>query len=290
MLKRLFVIIQYLLPQHLLSVCLGKAANCRHEALKNWAIKRFVKAYRVDLSEAIHENPEHYPTFNDFFIRRLKPEARPIADNSNAMICPADGTIAEIGSISQNQLLQAKNSYFDLEALLGNDTDAAKQFYNGNFATVYLAPNNYHRVHIPCDARLTKTIFIPGKLFSVNRITTDLIPNLYSRNERFVALFETATGPMAVILVGALIVGSMQMAWMDQPIRANHIISESLKTPKNFKKGDELGYFKLGSTVVVLFGKDAIDWQADLNTGTQVKVGQNICYFQRNNFLLSKVL
>lgn len=285
--KHFFVIIQYLLPQHLLSICLGKLADCRHIGLKNWLIKQFVKAYRVDLSEAAIEDPTAYPTFNDFFIRHLKPDARPIAENPDTVMCPADGTVAELGDIKQNQLLQAKNSYFNLESLLGNDRDTARQFYDGQFATVYLAPNNYHRVHVPCDARLIKTIYIPGKLFSVNRMTTDLIPNLYSRNERFVALFETEAGPMAVILVGALIVGSMQMAWMQQPIRAKHIISESIKSPINFKKGDELGYFKLGSTVVVLFGKDTMAWNPDLNTGTQVKVGQNFCQLLRANFPLS---
>lgn len=288
--KRIFVLIQYLIPQHLLSICLGKLADCTHTNLKNWMIKRFIKAYRVDMSEAAIEDPTAYPTFNDFFIRQLKPDARPISGDANSAACPADGTVAELGSIHHNQLLQAKNSYFNLETLLGNDSATAQQFYDGSFATIYLAPNNYHRVHIPCDARLVKTIYIPGKLFSVNRMTTDLIPNLYGRNERFVALFETANGPMAVILVGALIVGSMQMAWMQQPMRAKEIIFDSLKAPINFKKGDELGYFKLGSTVVVLFGKDAMNWNTDLNTGTPVKVGQNVGDFLGANFALSKAL
>ena len=287
MLKRFFVYFQSLLPQHALSVCLGNLADCRQKQLKNWLIRQFIKTYRVDLSEALINDPTAFPTFNDFFIRQLKPGVRPVSGGPNDIVSPADGTIADAGHIAENQLLQAKNSYFNLDTLFGNDTESAELFYNGDYATIYLAPNNYHRVHVPLDAKLIKTIYIPGKLFSVNRMTTDLIPNLYARNERLIALFETSFGPMAVIMVGALIVGSMQPVWMQKPIRGKKIMSEKT-TAVDFKKGDELGYFKLGSTVILLFPNHAATWIPALKTGTRVQVGQIVGKMAAGNFPLSK--
>jgi phosphatidylserine decarboxylase len=274
--KWFFIFIQYLLPQHLVSICMGKLADCTHVRFKNWAINYFIHLYDVDLTDAVITKPEDYATFNDFFIRQLKSTARPIAADQNNIACPTDGTIAEIGSIARNQLLQAKNSYFTLESLLGQDSAAAESFMNGQFATLYLAPNNYHRIHMPIDATLLKAISIPGKLFSVNRMTAELIPNLYSRNERLVCLFDTAAGPMAVILVGAMIVGSMQTIWMQEPIRSNRIVTETLATPIRFKKGDELGYFKLGSTVILLFAEQRMSWLTQLQSGTKVQFGESL--------------
>ena len=183
---------------------------------------------------------------------------------------------AQIGNIQKKQLLQAKNFYFDLGTLLGGDTQLADNFHDGTFATIYLAPHNYHRVHMPLDGKLVKTIYVPGKLFSVNRMTSEIIPNLYSRNERLICVFDTTLGPMTIVLVGAMIVGSIQTVWMKNPIRANRIITETFSDGIQLIKGAELGYFKLGSTVILLFGKDKILSQSTLTTTSTLQVGQQI--------------
>lgn len=274
MLKHFFAYIQYLLPQHLISRSAGMLANSKNPSIKNTFIKKFIQLYKIDMAEAVIENPDNYANFNDFFIRYLKPELRMIDQAPQMIVCPADGKIAEAGNINKQLLLQAKGQYFDLTGLLGGDQALAKHFENGQFATVYLAPNNYHRVHMPISGELIKTIYIPGKLFSVNRMTSDLIPQLYSRNERFVAIFETAIGPVAIILVGAMIVGSMQTVWMKEPIRGNQIISETPGDRIVLEKGAELGHFKLGSTVIMLFGKDQMKWLPAVQTDVSVKFGQ----------------
>ena len=275
--NRFSVYAQYLLPQHLLTSLMGCVAESQHPWFKNRLIHRFIKTYKVDMSEAAIENPEAYPTFNNFFIRQLKPGLRPIVQEVQAIASPADGTIAQIGQIHKNQLLQAKNFYFDLDTLLGGDSELTSTFYNGSFATLYLAPHNYHRVHMPLSGRLEKTIYVPGKLFSVNRITSSIIPQLYARNERLIALFATPAGPMAVILVGAIIVGSIQTVWMQQPMRTKRIITEifSNKSDKiELNKGDELGHFQLGSTVILLFAQNKITWAPALTSTATIKFGQ----------------
>ncbi|MHB1222206.1 MAG: archaetidylserine decarboxylase [Gammaproteobacteria bacterium] len=276
MLKHLFAYIQYLLPQHLISCGAGALANSKNLTIKNNFIKKFIHLYKIDMKEAVIENPEDYASFNEFFIRYLKPALRVIDPAKDAIVSPADGKIAEAGKINQQLLLQAKGQYFDLKGLLGNDTALAQQFENGQFATVYLAPNNYHRVHMPISGKLIKTIYIPGKLFSVNRITSDLIPQLYSRNERFVAIFETGIGPVAVILVGAMIVGSIQTVWMQEPIRANQIVTDTRSETITLEKGAELGHFKLGSTVIMLFGNNQMEWLPNVQTNASVKFGQSL--------------
>jgi phosphatidylserine decarboxylase len=276
MLKHFLPYFQYILPQHLLTKLAGKLADSRTPWLKNFLIKQFIKTYHVNLTEALIENPEAYDNFNQFFIRELKPGIRPIASAPNAIISPADGYIAQIGNIQKKQLLQAKNFYFDLGTLLGGDTQLADNFHDGTFATIYLAPHNYHRVHMPLDGKLVKTIYVPGKLFSVNRMTSEIIPNLYSRNERLICVFDTTLGPMTIVLVGAMIVGSIQTVWMKNPIRANRIITETFSDGIQLIKGAELGYFKLGSTVILLFGKDKILSQSTLTTTSTLQVGQQI--------------
>jgi len=269
------VYIQYFLPKRLLTTLAGWIAESRNPRLKNYAIRNFIRRYNVDMSLARIEDPEEYETFNSFFIRKLKPELRPITKGENDIACPADGTIAQIGQIKQNQLLQAKNFYFDLETLLGNDTQLAETFYDGSFATLYLAPHNYHRVHMPLDGKLEKVIYVPGKLFSVNRMTSDIIPRLYSRNERLICLFDTVAGPMAVIFVGAMIVGSIQTIWMDKPVstqQSSHIKPDS--RPIHIARGAELGQFKLGSTVIVLFRQNQVEWSNSLNSTSAVQFGQ----------------
>ncbi len=267
---------QYLIPQHFLSECFGLLANTKITWFKTWAINRFIRKYHIDLKDALTPDPNAYATFNEFFIRKLTPQSRPIAEDANAIISPADGTIAQIGHANKNQLLQAKQFYFSLETLFGNDKKTASYFEDGAFTTIYLAPHNYHRVHMPINGRLERTIYVPGKLFSVNRATTDHIPNLYARNERFIAVFNTDVGKMAVVFVGAMIVGSIQPSWMNQPVRGKQIASIHFTNPIPFQKGDELGYFNLGSTVILLFEKNKTEWQPTLQPNSPINFGEKI--------------
>lgn len=274
MTKRFSVYIQYLIPHHLLTILMGKLAEIRMVQIKNWMIRRFITKYQVDMTAALIEDPAAYPDFNSFFIRRLKPVLRPVVSGTDKIASPVDGSIAQLGKIRKNQLLQAKGHYFDLETLLGDDSHLASQFYDGVFTTLYLAPRDYHRVHMPLSGRLVKSIYLPGRLFSVNRMTSELIPQLYSRNERLVMIFETAAGPMAVVMVGAMIVGSMQTVWMEQPVRASSRSTMAPAPDTRFNTGDELGHFKLGSTVILLFGKDKAAWEPSLHPDYTVKFGQ----------------
>jgi len=268
------VYIQYIVPHHLLSTFMGWLADLRLRWLKNWMINRFIKKYHVDMSIAKIEDPVAYPTFNHFFIRQLKPSLRPVANDQRDIASPVDGTIAQIGQIYKSQLLQAKSHYYDLTTLLCNDAELVPLFGDGSFATLYLAPHNYHRVHMPLSGTLKKTIYVPGKLFSVNSMTSALIPNLYSRNERLISIFHTDAGPMAVILVGAMIVGSIQTVWMNNPIRSKKIQRTNHLNDIYLQKGAELGHFRLGSTVIILFGKHKIKWVPSLNTNSPVQFGQ----------------
>lgn len=274
MLKKLMAYLQYVLPQHGLSVLAGYLAESRHPWLKNFLIKHFVRHYHVDMSNAVTEDINQYPTFNLFFIRQLKPETRPIALSQQAIASPVDGTISQINSINKNQLFQAKQFYFNLNTLLGNDTELAQQFHDGHYATLYLAPQNYHRIHIPLAGTLEKTIYVPGNLFSVNRMTSELIFNLYSRNERLINVFHTQAGYMAVILVGALMVGQIQTVWMERPVRDRQLKTTSYNHTVKLEKGDELGHFKMGSTVILLFQKNRIQWLPHLSPCSPILFGQ----------------
>lgn len=274
MLKKLCVRIQYLLPHHLLAKFMGWLAECRTPWFKNFFIKRFIKRYNVDMTIAMVEDPDAYPTFNQFFIRQLKPQIRPIAAGEKDIACPVDGVIAQLGAVNKNQLLQAKYVYYDLETLLGGDTTLVQSFYDGSFITLYLAPNNYHRVHMPLSGKLQKTVYVPGSLFSVNRMTSDIIPNLYTRNERLISIFDTEAGSMAVILVGAMFVGSIQTVWMNAPVRASQKHTEIYPNHPVLTKGAELGHFKMGSTVIILYQKDKTAWLPSLHSNSSVELGQ----------------
>lgn len=277
MLKHFRVYVQYLLPHHFLTVLAGRLANIRHPRIKNWMIHKFIRDYHIDIQEAAEPSLEAYATFNDFFIRQLKPTLRPITSDTNSIASPADGTVAQIGLIRDKQLIQAKNMYFTLNSLLGNDQEAANIFINGNYSTIYLAPHNYHRVHMPLAGKLEKTIYIPGRLFSVNLMTSSLIPKLYARNERLISIFSTEAGPMAIILVGAMIVGSIKTVWMDAPVRENSLVTRSFTSSNiHLEKGAELGYFNLGSTVIVLFGQGKMEWQPSIQTSKTIKYGERM--------------
>ena len=274
--KGLSTYLQYLLPQRSLSALAGKIANSHQPWLKDFLIQRFMHHYPIDLTDAAIENPKHYATFNDFFTRQLKPSARPIVPNANQISCPVDGYVAQVGKIAAQTLIQAKGQRYTLNKLLGHDANLIEKFTHGAFGTFYLAPHNYHRIHMPLDGELKQTIYLPGKLFSVNVAAMQRIPDLYSRNERLVCVFETDAGPMAVILVGALFVGGMQTVWMEEPIRASSRKEQLFANEIPLLKGAELGQFKFGSTVIVLFGANKVQWSEHLTQDTVLRVGQSL--------------
>jgi phosphatidylserine decarboxylase len=271
--NKLHLLLQYLAPQHALSRFMGCLADCRIPWWKNWAIRRFIRKYGIDLTAVRSTNLDDYPNFNSFFTRFLKAEARPIVQAPNQIACPVDGSISQIGKIEQDSLLQAKGAYFKVDELLGGHPDLAKLFHHGHFATFYLAPKDYHRVHMPLTGQLHTTIYIPGKLFSVNQETVRSVPHLFARNERLVCLFDTAMGPMAVILVGAMLVGHIQTVWCDH-FSSKHIAVKSYPEKMQLERGAELGHFRMGSTVIILFGKEMMTWLATLGENATVKMGE----------------
>lgn len=273
--KPFSVLLQYLTPQHGLSAFAGNLANSKIPWLKNYLIRYFLNRYKVNMSEAIIENPYDYESFNAFFTRHLKPSARPIAELPTAITSPADGTVSQIGNISDKTLLQAKGFDFNLVSLLGGSEERAEPFIGGTYATFYLSPKDYHRVHTPLAGILTETVFIPGKLFSVNQLTTNNVPQLFARNERLVCIFETEIGPMAVILVGAMLVGSIETAWPSEN-RSAKILAKTYDKKLHYARGDELGYFKMGSTVIILFGPNKMHWQPHLTENSSVRMGELI--------------
>ncbi|MHB1949362.1 MAG: archaetidylserine decarboxylase [Gammaproteobacteria bacterium] len=272
--KPFSVIRQYFAPQKALTRLAGWLGEARQPWLKNQLIRYFLSRFDVNMQEAVIENPYDYPSFNSFFTRQLKPDSRPIAKDP-AIASPADGFVSQIGQIHQQTLLQAKGFYFDLNKLLGGSQQLAELFTDGSFATIYLSPKDYHRVHMPFAGTLRETIFIPGQLFSVNQETAAAVPNLFARNERLVCIFDTKIGPMAVILVGAMLVGSIQTVWHANTT-ANKITVESYNGSIKLAQGAELGHFKMGSTAIVLFAKDAVEWNKNLQENTQVHMGESI--------------
>lgn len=276
---RLFIIMQHLLPQHLISRLVGCLANSQHRFIKDTFISWFVRRYQVDMSEAQCSDPLQFKTFNDFFTRALKAGARPIAEG-DAVVCPADGAINQSGPIHQGRLLQAKDRSFSLVDLLGGDARRAEPFQDGCFTTVYLSPRDYHRVHMPVTGTLKKMIYIPGKLFSVNQTTSDNVQGLFARNERAVCLFETEAGPMALVLVGAMIVAGVDTVWAGHVCPAGRGCTEVDYSDKNppihIMKGEEVGRFRLGSTVVAVFGPGMVSQVPELQPGTKVRMGQAI--------------
>lgn len=275
----LFAALQQVIPQHLLSRLIGKLAECEWAPVKNKLIRTFVDYYDVNLNEALVSQPEHFRHFNDFFTRELKPGARNITDNAQAIACPADGAISEIGNIEVGSILQAKGQRYSLMSLLADNTELAEKMMGGTFATVYLSPKDYHRVHMPCDGTLVSTTYVPGKLFSVNQATANQIPGLFARNERLICHFDSAHGPFIVILVGAMIVAGIETVWAGEvaPVRARlKTMSYQKLTTVTLKKGDEMGRFKLGSTAILLFPKDRVQWNTELRNGSATRMGEAI--------------
>lgn len=279
--KRLFIILQYITPQHLLSRLIGCLADCEVLWVKNKLISCFIDRYKVNMDEAVFESCHEYKSFNEFFTRPLKEGMRPIDSADNGVICPADGAISEIGLINEGRILQAKGHHYSLVDLLGGDTERACDFLNGSFATVYLSPRDYHRVHMPVTGTLREMIYVPGQLFSVNQTTAENVSGLFARNERVVCLFDTEYGKMAVVLVGAMIVASIETVWAGLVTPPKRVIKatqydQASRQPIVLEKGAEIGRFKLGSTAIVLFEKDAVSWEEGVTQLTPTRMGQRL--------------
>lgn len=277
MADRLFILLQHLVPQHLLSRAAGALARCRLRWISQPFIRWFIRHYGVDMSEAATEDPSAYPDFNAFFTRPLKAGIRPLDGDGAVPVCPADGQLSQSGLLHDDELLQAKGRTYTLEALLG-EAQAAERFRNGGFATIYLAPRDYHRVHMPLDGTLTAMRYIPGRLFSVNHTTAQHVPDLFARNERVVCHFDTELGPMAMVLVGAMIVASVETVWAGEvcPAARKPFLEEYHQRASAIRmaRGEEMGLFRMGSTVVVLFGPDAVALDTGLRPGDRVRLGQ----------------
>lgn len=270
---------QYLFPKRWLNLFARFMANLHIPWIKNYLIQDFVNRYPVNMSEALESNPLQYASFNDFFIRRLKPGARAIS--SANIVSPVDGSISEIGYLSHGQLLQAKNHYYSVASLLACDESLSSQFQSGCFATLYLSPKDYHRVHMPMDGILQEMIYVPGSFFSVQPTTVRVVPDLFARNERLVVIFSTPMGLMAMVLVGAAIVGAIGTVWhgdiarSSKPIHYNYASTEDGRPEITLSKAMEMGYFKLGSTVILLFAqREGVQWLDTLQSGTSVRLGQ----------------
>lgn len=282
---RLAVLPQYLLPKQLLTILAGKLASAQAGGLTTSVIRWFVGRYSVNMAEAADPDIASYKSFNEFFTRPLKAGARPLADA--AFLCPVDGAISQFGAIERDQIFQAKGHSYSTTALLGGDRQLAAQFENGAFATLYLSPRDYHRIHMPCDGKLTRMIYVPGELFSVNPTTARGVPGLFARNERVVCVFESPFGPFVLTLVGATIVGSMATVWHGQinPPRPGSIREwryDDNAAPQgdfqhdavDLKKGLEMGRFLLGSTVVMLFPKDTLAFNPAWTPGAAIRMGE----------------
>lgn len=279
----MFTKLQRFMPQHFLSRLAGSIANCKHPKLRDWTINFFLARYDVNLAETPRQTVDEYSCFNDFFTRTLNPDARKIDPDLKNIVSPVDGYISQIGAIDNTNIIQAKKHQYSLKALLANDTDLIAKFSNGSFATIYLAPHNYHRIHCPMDATLEQMIYVPGKLFSVNTKSVAHIPGLFARNERVIIIFNTAVGKMAVVLVGATFVGSIATSWSGvvtpnqykKPYTWNY---KHLSQNPNMKftKGTEIARFLFGSTAILLFENNKIAWDPKYQAEEPIELGECI--------------
>ena len=274
---QLAVLPQYLMPKLAMTRLAGRLASAKLGSFTTWVIKRFVKRYNVNMAEAVHADPAHYKSFNEFFTRPLKDGVRPLAHST--WVCPVDGAISQCGAIERDQIFQAKGHQYSTRALVGGDAALAEQFQNGQFATLYLSPRDYHRIHMPVAGKLLRMVHVPGDLFSVNPTTARGVPGLFARNERVVCEFETEHGPMVLVLVGATIVGSMATVWHGQvnpprpgTVREWHYESQDVR----LQKGEEMGRFLLGSTVVMLFPQNSIQFPSDWISTRALLMGESM--------------
>jgi len=270
---------QYILPHHPLSRLMGQLTHSENKIWKNFFIKRIASHYGVNMEEAIDSDINAYPSFNHFFTRALKPGVRTIASNAGDIACPADGAVSQAGNITDGNIIQAKGQSYTAVDLLGGDEQRAAPFKNGKFTTIYLSPKDYHRLHMPLDGTLREMIHVPGRLFSVNAATANSVPRLFARNERVVAIFDTEIGPMALVLVGAIFVASIETVWHGEvtPPTATSIQTWQYKDDApQLKRGEELGRFNMGSTIIALFGENAMNWEEAFVAGEKVQLGEKI--------------
>ena len=266
-------------PKHAITRLVGLLASAKLGGVTTAIIRLFVKQYKINMDEALHSDPAHFKTFNDFFVRELKEGARPLTEDDSVITHPADACVSQFGVIENGQLIQAKGHQYSAQELLGGDAALYDEFKDGDFATLYLSPKDYHRVHMPCDGILRQMIYVPGDLYSVNPLTAENIPNLFARNERVVCIFDTEFGPMAQILVGATIVGSIELIWAGTvtPPRGNTVYHWDYPAEGDnsviLKKGEEMGRFKLGSTVINLFAKDKVSFDDTMENGIPTVLG-----------------
>ncbi|QVL51137.1 MAG: phosphatidylserine decarboxylase [Thiocapsa sp.] len=277
---RLFVALQHLLPQHLLSALMYRLARVRWRPLKDLLIATVLRLYRIDMTEAAAPNAKTYVHFNAFFTRALRPDARPLDPDALAVVSPVDGTISQSGRITAGRVIQAKGRDYSVEELLGGDPERARVFDGGTFATIYLAPSDYHRIHMPLGGDLAWMHHIPGRLFSVNNVTADLVPRLFARNERVACRFETDVGAMAMVLVGAIFVGGIETVWAGEVTPARDR-SRGANTGTGagsvrLERGAEMGRFNLGSTVILLFEPGRVQLDETLAPGCKVRLGQRL--------------
>lgn len=272
------MLLQYLLPKQALTHFAGWVASRERGWVTTEIIRRFVAKYRVNMDEALDSDISSYRTFNEFFTRALKPGVRPMAQA--ALVCPVDGAISQFGPVAGDQIFQAKGHHYSTTALVGGDAALAAHYQDGSFATIYLSPRDYHRIHMPCDGRLTRMIYVPGDLFSVNPVTARGVPGLFARNERVVCVFESARGPFVLVLVGATIVGSMATVWHGVVNPPRGKVVREWRYPASgqpevaLKQGEEMGRFLLGSTVVLLFPKGPLRFNPDWVPGRAVQLGE----------------
>ena len=277
--EKAFGLLQLVLPHHLLSRLVGWLARTDIPWIKTTFINVFLKQFAINMQEADVEDPDMYPTFNAFFTRALKDGARPIAEEPDAIVSPADGAISQLGKIRGSDVLQAKGQYFSLYELVGGDAELASEFINGSFATVYLSPKDYHRVHMPATGTLREMIYVPGRLFSVNQATTRQIPDLFARNERAVCVFDSEQGPFVVVLVGAMIVAGIETVFAGQVTPQPRTITRTRYPAREaitLHKGDELGRFLLGSTAILLFPEGKAQFLEGITADSPLRMGQRI--------------
>ncbi len=270
----------HILPQHALTWCMRQLTRCQWPWLKNFLIGRFIPLFKVDMDDAVETDYRRYRHFDDFFTRALRPQARPLAEADDAVICPVDGRISQCGPIVDGRLLQAKGIDYSLATLLAGSTDLADLFAGGSFCTLYLSPRDYHRIHMPVSGQLTAMHYIPGRLFSVNGHSTDHVRGLFTRNERLVTLFETEQGPLAMVLVGAMFVSGIDTVWagMISNGRQGPVVSSwdyRQHTPAiRLERGQEMGRFHMGSTVILIFPRDAVTLATGKQAGGSVRMGE----------------
>ncbi|HTU65087.1 MAG TPA: archaetidylserine decarboxylase [Steroidobacteraceae bacterium] len=278
---RAFVALQHLLPQHGISRLVLAATRSRSPGFKNALIRLFVRGFRPDMSDAVETEPTAYPSFNEFFTRALRAGTRPVDADPAAIVSPVDGTVSEAGPLTEDRILQAKGHEYTLRALLAGNPNWERSFAGGSFATIYLAPYNYHRIHMALAGELRESFYVPGKLFSVNRTTAQLVPGLFSRNERVFCGFDSGGMPWGIVLVGALNVGSMATVWHGDVTPRKHREVTALPVtdvlaPVSLAKGDEMARFNMGSTIILLFPRGAAEWTKHLVAGQVVKTGERI--------------